>query len=97
MVRANGLNHWPPIPLMKPIGTNTTTIDIVKSQGYSTTAVADVIRGRVADIQRTLPVGVSLRVVRDAGVRVSNAVRSVQEALLEGAFLTVIVVFLFLN
>jgi HAE1 family hydrophobic/amphiphilic exporter-1 len=72
-------------------------IDIVKSQGYSTTAVADVIRAEVAEIQSALPVGVSLRVVRDAGVRVSNAVLSVQEALLEGAFLTVIVVFLFLN
>ena len=72
-------------------------IDIVKSQGYSTTAVADVIRAEVAEIQGTLPAGVSLRVVRDAGVRVSNAVRSVQEALLEGALLTVIVVFLFLN
>src|SRR5688572_1803637 len=72
-------------------------IDIVKSQGYSTTAVADAIREQVRGIQGTLPAGVSLRVVRDAGVRVSNAVASVQEALLEGAFLTVIVVFLFLN
>ena len=72
-------------------------IDIVKSQGYSTTAVADGIRAQVATIQGTLPAGVSLRVVRDAGVRVSNAVASVQEALLEGAFLTVVVVFLFLN
>ncbi|HWM93308.1 MAG TPA: efflux RND transporter permease subunit, partial [Thermoanaerobaculia bacterium] len=72
-------------------------IDIVKSQGYSTTAVADSIRAQVSQIQNTLPAGVSLRVVRDAGVRVSNAVASVQEALLEGAFLTVIVVFLFLN
>jgi HAE1 family hydrophobic/amphiphilic exporter-1 len=72
-------------------------IDIVKSQGYSTTAVADVVRAEVAEIQQTLPAGVTLRVVRDAGVRVSNAVASVQEALLEGAALTVIVVFLFLN
>jgi HAE1 family hydrophobic/amphiphilic exporter-1 len=72
-------------------------IDIVKSQGYSTTAVADAIRAQVGVIQPTLPAGVSLRVVRDAGVRVSNAVAGVQEALLEGAFLTVIVVFVFLN
>src|SRR5688500_15829556 len=72
-------------------------IDIVKSQGYSTTAVADTIREQVRGIQGTLPAGVSLRVVRDAGVRVSNAVASVQEALLERAFLTVIVASLFLN
>src|SRR3954467_6333353 len=72
-------------------------IDIVKSRGFSTTAVAADIRARVDDIQKTLPAGVTLRVVRDSGVRVSNSVRSVQEALLEGAALTVVVVFVFLN
>jgi len=72
-------------------------IDIVKSRGYSTTAVAERIRAEVDEIQRTLPAGVTLRVVRDAGVRVAASVRSVQTALLEGAGLTVAVVFLFLN
>ena len=72
-------------------------IDIVKSRGFSTTAVAEDIRARVAEIQATLPSGVTLRVVRDAGVRVANSVSSVQQALLEGAALTVLVVFLFLN
>jgi hydrophobic/amphiphilic exporter-1 (mainly G- bacteria), HAE1 family len=72
-------------------------IDILKSSGFSTTAVADEIRRRVSEIQSTLPAGVTLRVVMDAGVRVDNSVRSVEEALLEGAALTVAVVFLFLN
>jgi HAE1 family hydrophobic/amphiphilic exporter-1 len=72
-------------------------IDIVKSKGFSTTAVADELRAAVDEIQRGLPAGVTLRIVRDAGVRVRNSVRNVQEALLEGAALTVLVVFLFLN
>jgi hydrophobe/amphiphile efflux-1 (HAE1) family protein len=72
-------------------------IDVKKSTGFSTTAVADAVRAAVAEIQPTLPPGVSLRVVRDSGVRVANSVSSVQEALLEGAALTVAVVFLFLN
>ena len=72
-------------------------IDIVKSRGYSTTAVAEEVREQVDEIQQTLPAGVTLRVVRDAGVRVEASVESVQEALLEGAALTVAVVFLFLN
>jgi HAE1 family hydrophobic/amphiphilic exporter-1 len=72
-------------------------IDIVKSKGFSTTAVADELRAAVDGIQRGLPAGVTLRIVRDAGVRVRNSVRNVQEALLEGAALTVLVVFLFLN
>ena len=72
-------------------------INIIKSSGFSTTAVADDIRAQVAEIQRTLPAGVTLRVVRDSGVRVENSVLGVQETLLEGAALTVLVVYLFLN
>ena len=72
-------------------------IDIVKSKGFSTTAVADDVRRQVAEVQRRLPGGVTFRVVRDAGVRVANSVANVQEALVEGAVLTVLVVFLFLN
>ncbi len=72
-------------------------IEILKAKGYSTTEVADAIRERVAALQPTLPEGVKMALVRDAGVRVENAVENVQTALLEGAFLTVLVVFLFLN
>ena len=72
-------------------------IDIIKSRGYSTTSVAEEVRVKVAEIEKTLPAGVNLRVVRDGGTRVENSVDSVEEALLEGALLTVFVVFLFLN
>jgi len=72
-------------------------INILKSTGFSTTAVADEIRRQIVDIQRTLPAGVTLRIVQDAGVRVENSVLGVEEALIEGAALTVAVVFLFLN
>src|SRR5204862_6531356 len=47
--------------------------------------------------QQGLPKDVSLRVVRDAGTRVEQSVDNVEEALIEGAVLTVIVVFVFLN
>ncbi len=72
-------------------------IDVIKSKGFSTTAVADDVRRQVGEIQARLPEGVSLRIVRDAGVRVEQSVDNVQEALIEGAVLTVIGVFLFLN
>ncbi|HVJ26818.1 MAG TPA: efflux RND transporter permease subunit [Vicinamibacterales bacterium] len=72
-------------------------IDIVKSKGFSTTAVADDVRAAVEGIQKRLPAGLTLRIVRDAGTRVENSVRNVQSALIEGAVLTVLVVFLFLN
>jgi HAE1 family hydrophobic/amphiphilic exporter-1 len=72
-------------------------LDIVKSREYSTTAVADLVKVRIDQLQKTLPGGTRLEVVRDAGVRVRNSVRNVVEALVEGAVLTVLVVFLFLN
>jgi len=72
-------------------------IEIIKSKGYSTTTVSDRLREQVDTIQKTLPHGVKLAIVRDAGSRVRRAVANVQEALVEGALLTILVVFLFLN
>jgi HAE1 family hydrophobic/amphiphilic exporter-1 len=72
-------------------------IDILKSTGFSTSAVAAEVRARVDEIQATLPAGVTLRVVQDGGVRVDDSVKGVESALVEGALLTVAVVFLFLN
>jgi HAE1 family hydrophobic/amphiphilic exporter-1 len=72
-------------------------LDIRKSKGYSTTDVADRVKERLAEISGRLPPGVRLEVVRDAGERVSDSVNNVEEALLVGAALTVLVVFLFLN
>jgi HAE1 family hydrophobic/amphiphilic exporter-1 len=72
-------------------------LDIVKSREYSTTAVADRVKARVDSLQLRMPPGTRIEVVRDAGARVRNSVRNVEEALVEGALLTVLVVFLFLN
>ncbi|HET7599389.1 MAG TPA: efflux RND transporter permease subunit, partial [Gemmatimonadales bacterium] len=72
-------------------------IDVLKSKGYSTTQVTDQIRARIKALESVIPPGAKLEIVQDAGVRVSRAVRNVQEALVEGALLTVLVVFLFLN
>jgi HAE1 family hydrophobic/amphiphilic exporter-1 len=72
-------------------------IDVKKAKGYSTTDVSDKVRARVEQLQPTLGKGTKLELVKDAGVRVDHAVKNVEEALLEGAVLTVLVVFLFLN
>ncbi len=72
-------------------------LDIVKSREYSTTAVADAVKARIAQLELTLPPQTHIEIVRDAGARVRDSVRNVEEALVEGAILTVLVVFLFLN
>ncbi|HEX2716833.1 MAG TPA: efflux RND transporter permease subunit [Gemmatimonadaceae bacterium] len=72
-------------------------IDVKKSQGYSTTDVSNKIRAKVAELQKQLPQGTKIETVRDAGTRVDVAVGNVKMALIEGALLTILVVFLFLN
>ncbi|HEY2293064.1 MAG TPA: efflux RND transporter permease subunit [Thermoanaerobaculia bacterium] len=72
-------------------------IDITKSKGVSTTRVSDDVKAAIAKLQPTLPRGVRIETVRDAGERVRQSVTNVEEALIEGALLTVFVVFLFLN
>ncbi|HEV2846848.1 MAG TPA: efflux RND transporter permease subunit, partial [Thermoanaerobaculia bacterium] len=78
-------------------GQDAVGIDITKSKGASTTSVSDQVLARIERIQKTLPQGVRMEVVRNSGERVRQSVRNVEEALVEGAILTVLVVFLFLN
>lgn len=72
-------------------------IDIRKSKGYSTTDVSARIIARVERLAAALPEGVRLDVVKNAGEKVDRSVGNVEETLVEGALLTVLVVFLFLN
>ena len=72
-------------------------INITKAKGYSTTDVSDRVKEKLTELQKGLPEGVELRIVRDAGETVSASVHRVQETLIEGALLTVLVVFIFLN
>ncbi|MBI3790802.1 MAG: efflux RND transporter permease subunit [Gemmatimonadetes bacterium] len=72
-------------------------IDIKKAKEASTTDLSLRLNARLDEIRKTLPPGVTLNVIRDAGVRVDRSVKNVQETLLEGALLTVLVVFIFLN
>jgi hydrophobic/amphiphilic exporter-1 (mainly G- bacteria), HAE1 family len=78
-------------------GIDAVGIDVTKSKGASTATVANAVKSAVTTIQKRLPQGTKISVVKDAGARVEASVANVQGALIEGALLTVIVVFLFLN
>jgi HAE1 family hydrophobic/amphiphilic exporter-1 len=78
-------------------GKDAVGIDIRKSKGYSTTQVASAVLAELEALRPSLPAGASMNIVRDAGRRVTNSVANVQSALVEGAALTVLTVFLFLN
>jgi len=72
-------------------------IDIKKALGFSTTDVSKRVLARIAQLEKELPKGSKLEVVRDSGARVKNSVSDVQTSLFEGALLTVLVVFIFLK
>ncbi|MDP4200060.1 MAG: efflux RND transporter permease subunit [Bacteroidota bacterium] len=78
-------------------GVEAVGLDITKSKGASTATVSNNVKAAIDDIKKTLPPGTSLEVIKDAGERVTRSVNNVKETLFEGAFLTVLVVFLFLN
>jgi len=72
-------------------------IDIKKAKGYSTTDVGDRVLARVEAIRAQLPEGATLDLIRNSGDRVRQSVWEVGKTLIEGAILTVLVVFVFLN
>jgi HAE1 family hydrophobic/amphiphilic exporter-1 len=77
-------------------GQRALSIDVVKAQGENTIAVVDGVRRAVREMQGLLPADVKLDIVRDASVGIRNSVKDVRATLIEGAALTIAIVFLFL-
>ncbi|MDQ8020250.1 MAG: efflux RND transporter permease subunit [Moraxellaceae bacterium] len=79
-------------------GKTALTLDIVKVQGGNTIAVADLVRKRTEELARELePEGIKLAVLNDSSEGVRNSLSGVRDNLMEGALLTIIIVFLFLG
>jgi HAE1 family hydrophobic/amphiphilic exporter-1 len=78
-------------------GQRTVLLSVQKSQGENTIAVVDGLLAALDGAKNLTPPGVRIEVNRDnsRGIRVSVA--NVKRTLLEGAALTVLIVFLFLN
>jgi HAE1 family hydrophobic/amphiphilic exporter-1 len=73
------------------------SLDVVKQSGANTVAVADAIDKAVTAINAELPPHIRLRKVVDRSTFIRESVGDVQVSLLLGGFLTVFIVFLFLN
>ncbi len=70
---------------------------VVKQFGADTVTVAAAVRQAIADINRTLPEGVTLRMVYDQSELVETALAGVSRAILIGAGLVVAVLFVLLG
>jgi HAE1 family hydrophobic/amphiphilic exporter-1 len=78
-------------------GQRTVLLSVQKSQGENTIAVVDGLRRALDEAQSLLPPGLKTEVNRDNSRAIRVSVANVQRTLIEGAALTILIVFLFLN
>ncbi len=78
-------------------GSRTLLLTIQKAQDENTIQVIDGLVKAVAEITPQLPAGVRLEPIADGSRPIRVAVENVRRTLIEGALLTVLIVFLFLN
>ena len=78
-------------------GQRTLLLNVQKSQDENTIAVVDNLQKTLAAMQLQLPPGVRLEPITDGSRQIRVSVENVRRTLIEGALLTVLIVFLFLN
>ena len=78
-------------------GQRTLLLQVQKAQDENTIAVTDGLKAVVGELQAQLPAGVRLEPIADGSRPIRVAVDNVRRTLIEGAILTVAIVFLFLN
>jgi len=78
-------------------GQRTLLLNVQKAQDENTIDVVDGLNKTLKEISALAPPGVTLEPVLDASRPIRVAVDNVRRTLIEGAFLTVLIVFLFLN
>ncbi len=78
-------------------GQRTLLLNVQKSQDENTIAVIDGLLKTMAEMKPLLPAGVRLEPVTDGSRQIRVAVDNVRQTLFEGALLTILIVFLFLN
>ena len=78
-------------------GQRTLMLQVQKSQDDNTIAVVDGLKKTIEALSKTLPPGVKLEQINDSSRPIRVAVDNVRRTLFEGAALTILIVFLFLN
>ena len=78
-------------------GQRTVLLEIQKAQDENTVQITDRLQAELDEIKKNLPPGISLTAIGDSARPIRVSVANVKQTLIEGAFLTVAIVFLFLN
>ncbi len=78
-------------------GKRAITIDVSKVQDANVVEVGKGVQKVLADLKLTIPADVKIDVIHDMSVSVERQLDSVKRTILEGALLTMVIVFLFLH
>ena len=78
-------------------GQRTLVLQVQKSQDDNTIAVVDGLKKTITELTSQLPPGVRLEQINDSSRPIRSAVANVTRTMIEGALLTILIVFLFLN
>ncbi len=78
-------------------GERTLLLQVQKAQDENTIAVTDGLKAAIDQLQAEVPAGVRLEPIADGSRPIRVSVNNVRQTLIEGALLTVLIVFLFLN
>ncbi|MEI6736908.1 MAG: efflux RND transporter permease subunit [Pseudomonadota bacterium] len=78
-------------------GKRAISIQIRKTRGANTIDMADAIKKQVAELQKVLPTDILLEITFDRSKFIKDGVDNVKTTILEGALLTVLIVFFFLH
>src|SRR5919197_894593 len=72
-------------------------LDVLKQTGANAVGVADAIKKEAKALASELPTGTTVEIVRDGSVMIRESVEDVQQTLVIGGLLTILIVFIFLN
>jgi CzcA family heavy metal efflux pump len=85
------------VRLVRGDGKPAALLSVSRQAGGSTLAVADSVERTMSALQETMPAGVRIEKVYDQAALVREAVGSVRDAMIVGALLAVVILFLFLR
>ncbi len=78
-------------------GVPAVAIDILKQSNTNTVAVVDRVKDAVEKLKAELPPGTEIDIVRDGSIFIRESVDDVQNTMIIGGLLTILIVFCFLN
>ncbi|MGH9204412.1 MAG: efflux RND transporter permease subunit, partial [Vicinamibacterales bacterium] len=78
-------------------GQDSVTLEVRRQSGSNTVKIVDAIKARLAQIEKTLPAGMTMRVIQDQSLFIKASISSLEEHLFYGSILASLVVLLFIR